>query len=269
MLPWAQAFAGTSGQGSIKQWRRMSSAEQADGQGRPAPWGYWATAGWVGVALLCSLIASLAVLTVWQPEALAGSGELLKNGPLISLTGIISAVVEITVLALAARLAGWPEADYLGLVPPSRRALLTAFGYLIPFLLGYDALTWLIGKDIVSPFQLDTYRSAKEQGDLILLWLAFVIAAPLSEEIIFRGFLFRGWIRSPRAAWPGILAISAFFAALHVQYDVFGIVQVFFIGVVLGWTRWWSGSTLLTVLMHATINLWATLQSVVKVEWLS
>ena len=117
MLPWAQAFAGTSGQGSIKQWRRMSSAEQADGQGRPAPWGYWATAGWVGVALLCSLIASLAVLTVWQPEALAGSGELLKNGPLISLTGIISAVAEITVLALAARLAGWPEADYLGLVP--------------------------------------------------------------------------------------------------------------------------------------------------------
>src|SRR5262249_42665875 len=113
------------------------------------------------------------------------------------------------------------------------------------------------------------YRSAKEQGGVLLLWLAFVVAAPGSEEIVFRGFLFRGWVRSQRTVWPAILAISALFAALHVQYDLFGIVQVFFVGVVLGFRRWWRGSTLLTILMHATINLGATLQSVIKVEWLS
>jgi membrane protease YdiL (CAAX protease family) len=235
----------------------------------PAPWGYWATAGWTVVALLVSVVASMAVLVVWDPEALTDTTDMLKNGPLISITGVISAVAEITVLALAARLAGWHETDYLGLVMPTRRAVLIAFGYLIPFLLAYDALTWLIGKDIVSPFQVDTYRSAKAQGGILLLWLAFVIAAPLSEEIVFRGFLFRGWIKSPRLVWPGILVISALFASLHIQYDLFGIVQVFGIGVVLGWTRWWSGSTLLTILMHATINLWATIQSVVKVEWFS
>jgi len=235
----------------------------------PEPWGYWATGGWVIVALLASLIFSLVVLLAWDPAALTDATDLLKNGPLISITGVISAVAEIGVLALAARLADWRPSAYLALILPSRHAVMIAFGYLIPFLLAYDALTWLLGKDIVTSFQLDTYRSAKTQGGVLLLWLAFVVAAPLSEEIIFRGFLFRGWVRSRRTLWPGILAISAFFAALHVQYDLFGIAQVFCIGVVLGWTRWWSGSTVLTILMHATINFWATLQSVVKVEWFS
>jgi membrane protease YdiL (CAAX protease family) len=204
-----------------------------------------------------------------KPDAFTDTTDILTNGPLISLTSIISAVVEIAVLALAAKLAGWRPMDYLGLLMPSGRSILIAFALLIPFVLGYDALTWLLGKDIVSSFQIDTYRSAKEQGGLVLLWTAFVIAAPLSEEIVFRGFLFRGWVRSPRGVWPGILLISAFFAALHIQYDLFGIVQVFFIGVALGWARWWSGSTVLTILMHATINLWATIQSFAKVEWLS
>jgi membrane protease YdiL (CAAX protease family) len=36
----------------------------------------------------------------------------------------------------------------------------------------------------------------------------------------------------------------------------------------LGWARWRSGSTLLTILMHVLANLWATIESMIKVEWL-
>jgi uncharacterized protein len=100
------------------------------------------------------------------------------------------------------------------------------------------------------------------------LWLTFVIAAPVAEEIMFRGFLFRGWVRSERSAIPGILIISALFAAIHVQYDWFGMLQVFFIGLLLAIARWRSGSTLLTILMHVIANLWATIESMIKVEWL-
>ena len=45
---------------------------------------------------------------------------------------------------------------------------------------------------------------------------------------------------------------------MHVQYDWFGIVQVFFIGLRLAIARWRSGSTLLTILMHVLIHFWAT-----------
>jgi membrane protease YdiL (CAAX protease family) len=194
---------------------------------------------------------------------------MLKDGPLISITTIASAVVQVGMLALAARLAHWPAGEYLGLVRPATRPALIAIAVLIVFLLGYDGLTYLLGRDIVTPFQVDTYRTARDSGSLPLLWLTFVIVAPIAEEIMFRGFLFRGWVRSERSAIPAILVISLLFAAIHVQYDWFGMLQVFFIGLLLAIGRWRSGSTLLTILMHLLANLWATIESMIEVEWLS
>jgi uncharacterized protein len=182
---------------------------------------------------------------------------------------VASAAVQVGMLALAARLAGWPIGEYLGLVRPAMRPALIAIAVLIVFLLGYDGLTYLLGRDIVTPFQVDTYRTARNSGGLPLLWLTFVIVAPVAEEIMFRGFLFRGWARSESSAIPAIVVISLLFAAIHVQYDWFGMLQVFFIGLLLAIARWQSGSTLLTILMHVLANLWATIESMIKVEWLS
>jgi membrane protease YdiL (CAAX protease family) len=41
------------------------------------------------------------------------------------------------------------------------------------------------------------------------------------------------------------------------------------IGLVLGWLRWRSGSTLLTILCHSLINLGATIETVIASDWLS
>ena len=234
------------------------------------PWGLWATLGWVILAFILSVIAGLVVLLIWRPDAIMGGGaDMLKDGEVISITTIASAVVQVGMLALAARLARWPAGEYLGLVRPATRPALIAIAILIVFLLGYDGLTYLLGRDIVTPFQVDTYRTARDGGTLPLLWLTFVFVAPVAEEIMFRGFLFRGWVRSERSAIPAILVISLLFAAIHVQYDWFGILQVFFIGLLLAVARWRSGSTLLTILMHVLANLWATIESMIKVEWLS
>jgi len=234
------------------------------------PWGLWATLGWVILAFLLSAIAGFVVVLIWRPEAImSGGSDMLKDGPLISITTVASAVVQIGMLALAAKLARWPASEYLGLVRPAIRPALIAILILIVFLLGYDALTYLLGRDIVTPFQVDTYRTARDGGTLPLLWLTFVVVAPVAEEIMFRGFLFRGWVRSESSAIPAILVISLLFAAIHVQYDWFGMLQVFFIGLLLAIARWRSGSTLLTILMHVLINFWATVQSMIKVEWLS
>jgi len=235
-----------------------------------SPWGLWATLGWVILAFLLSAIAGFVVVLIWRPEAImSGGSDMLKDGPLISITTVASAVVQIGMLALAAKLARWPASEYLGLVRPAIRPALIAILILIVFLLGYDALTYLLGRDIVTPFQVDTYRTARDGGTLPLLWLTFVVVAPVAEEIMFRGFLFRGWVRSESSAIPAILVISLLFAAIHVQYDWFGMLQVFFIGLLLAIARWRSGSTLLTILMHVLINFWATVQSMIKVEWLS
>jgi membrane protease YdiL (CAAX protease family) len=239
----------------------MSDSELTSTERRP-PWGYIMTFVWVILAVLVlSPVIGIAALFVFRPEAisLGGVDLLVKDGAAIAISNVPANVVQVAVVALAARRPGWSVAEYLGM------ALLI----LVPFLLGYDAVTYLLGRDIVPPFQVDTYQSARDAGMLPLFWFALVIAAPVAEEIVFRGFLFRGWVRSERAALPGIVLISALFAAIHMQYDWFGILQVFFIGLLLGFTRWRSGSTLLTILMHVLANLWATIESMIKVEWLS
>ena len=86
---------------------------------------------------------------------------------------------------------------------------------------------------------------------------------PFGEETLFRGFLFRGWFREAKDAWPAIIATAALFGLLHVQYDWFVIAQVFGFGVLLGWMRWVSGSTLLTMLLHGLINFEGMIETLI------
>ena len=45
--------------------------------------------------------------------------------------------------------------------------------------------------------------------------------------------------------------------------------QIFLIGLLLGWIRWATGSTLLTIGLHVLANLAACIQAAIKVEWFS
>ena len=50
---------------------------------------------------------------------------------------------------------------------------------------------------------------------------------------------------------------------MHVQYDWFVIAQVFGFGLLLGWMRWVSGSTLLTMLLHGFINFEGMIETLI------
>jgi membrane protease YdiL (CAAX protease family) len=231
----------------------------------PRPWGYVATFAWLLLAAVLAIAASVAVLALTSRQRLEDAADLMSDGPLVSELTLASTAVEIGVVALAARLACWRPADYLALVIPDARWALIPVVSMAVFLLAYDALTSLLSHDVVSPFQLDTYRSARAAGLLPMLWLAFVIVAPLGEEIVFRGFLYRGWAQSPRTIGPAIAVISALWAMLHVQYDWFGILQIFLLGLLLGWARWRSGSTLLAFVLHGLANAWAMIETAMTI----
>jgi hypothetical protein len=61
--------------------------------------------------------------------------------------------------------------------------------------------------------------------------------------------------------------ISLLWALLHVQYAWVLMVQIFVIGLVLGWIRWRSGSTLLTIVLHVLVNLESTIETALKLGW--
>jgi membrane protease YdiL (CAAX protease family) len=101
----------------------------------------------------------------------------------------------------------------------------------------------------------------RRAGWLAALWVSAVVVAPAGEEVLFRGFLFRGWARSPRSVWPAIVIISLLWAAAaSIRLD--GILQIFVVGLFLGWMRWRSGSTLLTFFCTRCSTSKGTLETV-------
>ena len=97
--------------------------------------------------------------------------------------------------------------------------------------------------------------------------MSAIIVAPAGEEILFRGFLFRGFVRPEHRAWPGIIATAVLFAVPHVQYDWVGVLQILVVGLFLAWMRLRSGSIVLTFLLHALFNLEGTLETVAQVHF--
>jgi membrane protease YdiL (CAAX protease family) len=191
------------------------------------------------------------------------------DGVMVTLFIVIANPVTIAVIALAVRLARAQQAEYLALKLPPKCDLRVGLVWLVGLIAVGDALLYISGYPLVTPFQVQSYTTAAAEGWLPALLLGAVIVAPAGEEIVFRGFLFRGWARSDRTMWPAIVVISLLWAALHVQYDWTGILQIFVIGLFLGWMRWRSGSLLLTFLLHALFNLEGTLETVLQIHFFS
>ena len=62
-------------------------------------------------------------------------------------------------------------------------------------------------------------------------------------------------VESRLGALGALMLTSLVFAVIHLQYSVQGMAVVFGLGLLFGVMRWRSGSTVLTILMHAVWNL--------------
>lgn len=239
-------------------------AEQQNPPPDIPPWGILATVAWILFSFLVSIVTATMAYAMWQGERRAGA----YDGVVIAIGALSSFPVQVAVLALAARLRRWSVSTYLGFVVPRRGEMVFGLLSAMALIVAFNVIMLISGRDIVPEFQVEAYRTAKDAGWLITLLLAIVVVAPVGEEIAFRGFLYRGLVR-PGNERLVILVIALAWALLHIQYDLLGMVQIFVAGLVLGWFRWASGSTLLTIKMHVLINAEAMVETAIKVEWLS
>jgi membrane protease YdiL (CAAX protease family) len=90
--------------------------------------------------------------------------------------------------------------------------------------------------------------------------VGMVVLAPATEEIAFRGFVYRLIELSRFGASAAVVGSAAFFAAMHFQYDGLALLQTFLDGVVFGLARRTSRSVLLCTIMHALGNAYAAYQ---------
>lgn len=216
----------------------------------------WATIGFAVLAFVFSQIIAGAAAAIMLPAMQnLGLHERLSNGTLNAIVVIVSTPVLTISLMLTSRRSGSNALAYLGLDIPRLRHIAITVAGLAVWIVFLDALTLALGRDLVAPWMLETNRSARADGTLIWLWLAIVVAAPIGEELLFRGFVFRGFVHTQRDAIPSIVLISVIWSLSHIQYDWFSIAQIFGLGLLLGLVRWSTGSTTLTILLHMLNNL--------------
>jgi membrane protease YdiL (CAAX protease family) len=147
--------------------------------------------------------------------------------------------------------------DYLGLKVPRLRQLLVwsiitiALGALI------DVILSLLHEHKIPEVMLKVYSSSEPRWPL---WLAVVVAAPIFEEIAFRGFILKG-LAASRLRWSGaVLVTSLLWAAIHWQYDRYEVSVIFALGLVFGAARALTNSILLTMWLHCLVNILASVQ---------
>jgi hypothetical protein len=241
--------------------------------GPPRIFGFWASLGWGVAAIVAWLGAQFLLgdlLAEWFDRGSGGDAAwLASHAPFVALVTFGSAIVPLAVVALAVRTARARPAEYLNLQAPRQEHVVLGLAALAVLIPTVDAISWFSGQAVTPQFVLDLYTSARDQGALLLLALALVVAAPVVEETLFRGFLLPGFAASPLGPWGAILVVSLLWALLHAQYQPFYLAQIVALGVLFGWLRLRSGSTLLTMGLHGVVNLVSLLQAAVISEWLS
>lgn len=221
-----------------------------------------------GLALLAvyllAQVAGLAVaFALARQRGRAGDfGEWLDalsgDGLALAIVTIVSAVVCVpAVVWLTARVEQQPL-RFLGCKVPPPRAFVLPGAALLALVVAYETAIAMLGRPDVHPFVRDSIASA---GSVCLLVLALVVAAPIAEETVFRGFVFSVLSEHLPAAARALVAAFAW-SVVHVQYDAFDQSYIFALGLLLAWARIHSGSLLVPIGLHAAVNLLTIAQGV-------
>lgn len=84
--------------------------------------------------------------------------------------------------------------------------------------------------------------------------LNICILAPIFEELVFRGFLYKRFASTKLSVIGAALLTSALFAVVHGQYSLTGVAMVFILGLYFMWIRIKYNSTTQAMVAHATSN---------------
>ena len=226
-------------------------AQRRAGRRRVARWRPSAALGAIVLAFLAS--QAVAYLIV-----LAGGGESGATRGVIA-TALVAADLVIVgiVIAFARRGAEHLGAATLGI---RRTRFWPAVGWLVTIYLatGAFAVLWfaLVGAGGDRGFS----RSGSPPGTVAALaaLLAVAVAAPIGEEIAFRGYLFPALTRW-RGPWTGAIVTALLFGLAHIAAyppQVLPVMAVFGFGACL--LYWITGSLLPCVALHALNNGVAT-----------
>lgn len=231
-------------------------------------WGFLATILWTLIILTVWVatqvgVAAVVIMVMNAPATEAELAQFLQemdlNDVALSLGLFTNMLVCSALIAGIIKLKkGASLKHYLALHGVDRKTLKHWLLIFIGLIIASDLLTTLLSRPLVPEDMTTTFAAATAP---ILLTLAIVIAAPIVEELFFRGFIMTGLMQSFVGPIGAILITAGLWAAIHTQYDWYGILTIFVMGLLLGLARLKTGSVILTIVLHAFANAVASLQT--------
>ncbi len=213
---------------------------------QPRTWGPGRVAGGIG-ALLLTTVFEVGVVSAFDPD-LDSVGARLVTQALLAVT-----LVGIAFVVAAGRGGGIVSPRALGL----RRPLRSPIAMAAATYLGYIVIA-LVYSALVHPHQEDVTRDLGFGHGVfgaIAAGVLIVVAAPFSEEIFFRGFIFgglRGRLSFPVAAVFSGVIFGLFHFTGPGSFAV--IPQLAFLGFALAWLYEETGSIYPPMAVHAVNN---------------
>ena len=231
-------------------------------------WSWWwiiASSVLIGFSYIAAQVAGLIGVGVFDALTTPGfdperwGAGAVSNGLVLSVATFASAIVCIPMARwLAGRRESAPWA-FLGFRPVRWRDIGLACGAIGILIAISDPLNVWLGRPLVPPFMLQAYWTA---GSPLVLFLAVAIVGPLTEEVVFRGFLF-GALRA-RAVPIGLIVglTSVLFAVIHTQYDLWDMTVVLLMGLLFAVARARFDSVIPSIAMHGFANTVAFIETV-------
>lgn len=237
--------------------RGMGTAGGSEDNAARRCWGYREVVALLAVGVLAQMLATVAGLALAGRLGVAGADaarELLQHDarlavPLQLLAWVPVLAYVAAIVSLRYRL---PLRQGLAWITPPRsvRTYLRSGALLA---LGSLLASILIG----NPDQASPMRDMFSNPEYLWILAAFgILAAPLIEELVFRGFLFAAF-ENAHGPWTALLVTSAAFTLLHGgQYGWHWqqLLVLLVVGTALGAIRMKSGSVQASTIAHATYN---------------
>jgi uncharacterized protein len=238
----------------------------------PAPprvWKFFGTALWGVVIFAAMFVGQIGAIVylVWDrgaPMSLVSMQDVGREPAALALSVIMGLPATFAAVWLAIRIKKASFADYLALHWPSWKPLLFGAVGLVLIVVAWETMSRSLGREATPGFMTDLLKTGRDKGAAFFLLFAFSVAAPMSEEVLARGFLYRGWSASFLRVPGAIILSSLLWTVVHLQYDLYFLAEVFSIGLWFGYMRYRSNSLWLTIVLHALNNLTA----VVLTMWL-
>jgi membrane protease YdiL (CAAX protease family) len=207
-----------------------------------------------GLQFAAGVLGTLAISLVTGTAVEALTEQQLLHGILVFL--VLSQVAVIAMTWVAARSFGGRAAEVLQTDRgwPTAGDILVALAGLALVLGVFNLLVYLLRPEL---FMADAaqFLPMLKAPYWPLTALAIGIGAPMSEELLFRGFLISALAKGSVGFWPAALLANAVWTAFHLGYSIIGLLEVFCGGLYLTWLLWRSGSIWLPIICHAATNL--------------